>query len=67
MCHSNEWPPRLLAANVVDDFLIAGPRVEIDFFHRAISERFKVGRFTQDTVLVFNRLHIKQFSIGDIE
>ncbi len=50
---SEQGPPRLLIAKVVDDFLIAGSPTEISNFRKAISGRFEVGRFSQDTSLVF--------------
>ncbi len=62
-----QGPPRLLIAKVVDDFLVAGSCTEISNFRKAISDRFEVGRFSQDTSLVFNRLNIKQHANGDIE
>ncbi len=64
---SEQGTPRLLIANVFDDFLIAGSPTEISNFRKAISDRFEVGRFSQDTSLVFNRLPIKQHANGDIE
>ncbi len=67
MRQSDDGSPRLPAANVIDHFLLAGAAIEIDCFNTPISERFKVGLFTQDTVLVFNCLHIKQFLKGEIE
>ncbi len=48
-----QGPPRLLIAKVVDDFLIAGSPTEISIFRKAISDRFEVGQFSQDTSLVF--------------
>ncbi len=62
----NKEPPRLLIAKVVDDFLIAGARTEISNFRFAISDRFEVGRFSQDISVVVHCLHIKQHSSGDI-
>lgn len=56
----------LLNAKVVDDFLIAGSRQAILAFKAAISKRFKVGRFSMDTDLIFHRLHIHQERNGTI-
>ena len=59
--------PRLILAKVVDDFLLAGNKAEIQKFRDAISKRFKVGQFSDKGTLVFNRLHIKQHENWDIE
>ncbi len=64
---SERGPSRLLIAKVVDGFLVAGSPTEISNFRKAISDRFEVGRFSQDTSLVFNCLHIKKHGNGDIE
>ncbi len=37
VCHGNEGPPLLLAAKVVDDFLLAGPPVKIDLLRQSFS------------------------------
>ncbi len=63
----NQGPPVFLIAKVVDDFLLAGSPHEVCRFQNAISTRFEVGRFSQDTSLVFNRLHIEQHPNEDIE
>ncbi len=54
-----QGPARLLIAKVVDDYLLAGSPTEISNFWNAISDRFEVGRFSQDISLVFNHLHKK--------
>ncbi len=61
-----EDPPLLVVAKVVDDFFLRA-HYEICGFLNAISTRFGVGRFSQDTFLVLNRLHIKQHPSRDIE
>lgn len=51
---------RLVISKVVDDFLVYGPRSEIEAFHSSLSVRFEVGRFFLGGGLIFNRLHISQ-------
>ncbi len=64
---NEQGPPRLLIAKVVDDFLFADSHTEISDFRKAISNYFDVGLLSQDTSLVFKRLHIQQHANVDIE
>ena len=52
--------PKLIIAKIVDDFLLAGRKDELNSFHNNISQKFKVGRFLLDQKVIFNRLHISQ-------
>ena len=56
----------LLVAKVVDDLLLAGVQTALSDFRVAITKRFKVGRYTAGSSLIFNRLHIECRSNGDV-
>ena len=56
----------LLVAKVVDDLLLAGTDNALSTFREAIMKRFKVGRYTSGSSLLFNRLHITRQENGDV-
>ena len=56
----------LLVAKVVDDLLLAGVHTALSDFRDAITKRFKVGRYTAGSSLLFNRLQIECRSNGDV-
>ena len=60
-------PPSLLFVKVFDDFLLSRSPIEIQKFHQSISKLFEVGRFSEDTSLVFNRPQIEQLENGEVK
>lgn len=54
----------MLIAKVVDDFLVASSRNQLEQFNNAISKAFKVGKFCTDDSFLFNGCNITQSSTG---